>query len=134
MWDRLEEWMQQIGLAFNGPQCALKRLVLDIDFAHRWQKRLISEKLEIDTSKGVCVNIRMTAITSIVREVPRTRERLARLVEPLKGLRGLREVQITGVLSPEIASSIRDAMMESGKRGRDDDAETAESAKRTRLV
>lgn len=122
--------MQRIAQAFDGEQYDLKYLAVDVELAQH--KFFVMEKLEVDSSQELRMRVRTNSPTEDKFGGRRTRERLAKVVEPLMCLRGLRQVQVTGVLPPEAVSKFRDAVIQTGKTDQKDE-ETMKSAKRRRL-
>ena len=115
-WDQLTRRVREIADAFEESSNELKGLVVNVDFAQRKATRFITDLLEVDTSQDLWMNVKTNRVVQAPRGASKIRARVASLVEPLKCLSGLQELEMTGMAAAEKAAKLEFTLTTSNKR------------------
>lgn len=124
-WEAVKERMDMIEDVFRGEDYDLKHLFIDVGFMkcsnHQGTKVFRTDRLEGGrffrglSSDPLRLILQRTALGPSAAG-SRTCAKSEMLIRPLRCLRGLREVQVTGAICEEDVSSFRHAVMQPSKR------------------
>ena len=130
-WKCLRESLQRIVGLFQESKHELKMLSVHVGIAQRFGRRTDSNALEIDTTNGLHMRIRNDEVAR--RNIPAaTIKTLANVVVPLMALEGVRETQISGLITNEMLCAHNEVNDDETKKRSAGDVSEHRSAKRQR--
>lgn len=115
-WRRLEDSILRIAQVFEGSEYDIRSLTVDVGFGRRTRKRVTTNRLEVSSSNGLRMQVRNIGNEAGKEPMARTMDKLVRLIAPVIFMEGVKDLQMSGILTAETMHAYKAELLKHGDR------------------